>query len=180
MRTLAKLPEEQRSELGKCQICPKWSFTSVTEQTRHRKMLHPEAKRDDVAPGPSKHTCNYNIEGNVCGEILKSQHLLYKQKEELGHKRVRSETAKNQLVESQKKRKKQKEEKAVVRQIVVSVWGKKGNVSVVNVGEYNSDDGEEGTVIVDEECNATSCIIEEVILEANDEVDWIKCNECPK
>ena len=111
MSNLVKLPEEQRSELGKCQICPNRSFTSVTEQTRHRKMLHAEAKRDDVAPGPSKHTCNYKIGGNVCGEIFKSQHLLYKHKEELGHKRVRSETAKNQLVESQTKRKKQEEER---------------------------------------------------------------------
>ena len=57
MSNLVKLPEEQRSELEKCQICPNWSFISVTEQTRHRK------------------------------------HLLYKHKEELGHKRVRSETA---------------------------------------------------------------------------------------
>ena len=150
MSNLVKLPEEQRSELGKCQICPNWSFT-----------------------------CNYKIEGNVCGEIFKSQHLLYKHKEELDHKRVRSETAKNQLVESQKKRKKQEEEKAVVRQTVV-MWGKKGNVSVVNIEEYHSDDGGESTVNVGEECNATPCIIEEALLEANDEVDWIKCNECPK
>ena len=106
--------------------------------------------------------------------------MLYKHKEELGHKRIRSETAKNQLVESQKKRKKQEEEKAVARQTVVSMWGKKGNVSVVNIEEHNSDDDEEGTVNVDEECNATPCIIEEALLEANDEVDWIKCNECPK
>ena len=55
--------------------------------------------------------------------------------------------------------------------------------------EHDSDDDEERTRNVDEECtgnvdeecNATLCIIiEEAISEANDEVDWIKCNECPK
>ena len=70
--------------------------------------------------------------------------MLYKHKEELGHKRIRSETAKNQLVESQKKLKKQEEEKAVVRQTVFSMWGKKGNVSVVNIVEHNSDDDDRG------------------------------------
>ena len=44
MSNLVKLPEEQSAELGKCQIYPNWSFTSDTEQTEHRKMLHPESR----------------------------------------------------------------------------------------------------------------------------------------
>ena len=62
MVSLTELPEEQIGDLGKCIICPKWGFTSVTEQDRHRKVFHPKSKGVEVVRSGSQiHTCNYRV-----------------------------------------------------------------------------------------------------------------------
>ena len=42
-------------ELGSCQLCPNWMFSSKTEKTRHYSLLHSTTKVKESES--SKHTC---------------------------------------------------------------------------------------------------------------------------
>ena len=71
MIQLEKYSEGKADELGKCKICPDWSFSTVTEQDRNRKLLHPKQKAREIIPIEARaHKCTFKIDGKVCGEIL--------------------------------------------------------------------------------------------------------------
>ena len=59
----------------------------------------------DVVPEESqKHTCNFKIDGKICGEVFKSHHLLWKHKTNLRDKKNRFEAARKEAEESDEKR----------------------------------------------------------------------------
>lgn len=78
----SEMPSCQGSDLGKCTICPAYSFTSKTEKKRHMKVFHRRQPQDK----PLNHTCG------VCEERFSSLYKLRKHKKTSGHfKRKRKE-----------------------------------------------------------------------------------------
>ena len=196
MAKLDKFQSEQgRGDLGKCKICPNWGFSTITEQDRHRKLFHPKTKVNDVVPETSQiHTCNFKINGKVCGEIFSSHHLLWKHKTNVGHKKNRIERAKKQVQEEADKSTKQKAEKTIAKKVAKQKCIT--NCFVLSQEELEETEKEEGNSNIDmednaqisieeeevddDDCNARPCKIEKVIEKSNQTVEWVQCRLCPK
>ena len=99
--------EMDDSELGACEICPSWRFTSNAEIDRHKKILHPFETMGNVT-NKRKFICNWKTQDETtCGEVFDSSYKLQKHKEAKGHKRSRSENA------NEKEKQRKKDEYAV-------------------------------------------------------------------
>ena len=88
------ISEVDTSELGTCEICPSWKFSSNTEADRHKRLFHPYEKMYNVCT-KRKFTCNFKVDGkNGCGEVFSTQHFLTQHNNTKGHTRNRTEKAK--------------------------------------------------------------------------------------
>ena len=91
------------TEFGTCSSCPNWVFSSVTERSRHKRLLHPKMTLETLIlsskPTPLQtHICKYKIKGKQCGATFKSYHMLYKHKKQNKHMRNRERAAKESAV----------------------------------------------------------------------------------
>lgn len=109
LEMIGMLPVEtgvDTSELGYCEICPSWKFTSNSEVDRHKKLLHPLATMENVCT-KRKFTCNFKMPcGSACGQVFNTAYKLTKHKDSTGHKKTRTDMAKEQ--DDARKRKKRK------------------------------------------------------------------------
>ena len=131
--------EEARGDLGKRMVCPNWGFTSVTEQDRHRKLFHPKTKACDIVPEKSQiHKCNFKINGKVCGETFQT-HMLWKHKNNVGHKKNRKEAAKEQAEKDDDKLSKRNTEKS----FALKVTKQRTITSCLNREDQPDEEGDE-------------------------------------
>ena len=180
------------------------TFSSVTEQERHRKLVHYESKIKEVVPENSrKHKYTWKIDGVICGVTFETYHRLQKHKKATGHKRNRSEIARKQHEAAQENANKQSKEKSVAKNISkqkkVTSWmnAQQSDESEDEKQETDEEEEEEeeedsetesesqGSAhpeddIHDDDCNARPCRIEDVISKSKERVDWIQCRSCPK
>jgi hypothetical protein len=70
-------PSVQAKQLGRCNTCPSYSFSSKTEKKRHTSVYHRKVR------GERKHICSFAN----CGLTFSSYHKLYKHKKQSGHRR---------------------------------------------------------------------------------------------
>ena len=78
--TFAKPNEHLPSKsIGKCEICPAWQFSSVTEANRHIKLIHPVYKKNTL---PTK---TYQCKYNKCDLVFDTYHKLSKHRKEENH-----------------------------------------------------------------------------------------------
>ena len=79
------ISEVDTSELGTCEICPSWKFSSNTEADRDKRLFHPYEKMSNVC-AKRKFTCNFKVDGkNGCGEVFSTQYFLTQHKNTKGH-----------------------------------------------------------------------------------------------
>ena len=196
---LNKSPSEK---LGRCQICPSWSFTSKTEKKRHMSLLH----RNSTGALPlhsspnqaSKHVCNYK----GCGRQFLTYHRLYKHRKEQGHqikkRKVppsrRENTAKSKAVKTTILAYCQRSEQG-------NMTDDSDDVSFDGNEEESREECEEMEVEdtldeddADEVCTAQPCVIAELISKhspedessenneddenANEKINWVQCDTC--
>ena len=161
----------------------------MTEQDRDRKLFHPDSKVKDVVPEESqKHKCTFKINNVICGEVFKSHHLLWKHKTVLGHKKNRSEIAKNRDVLEKETATKQSKEKEIAKKIagqkIITNWVNtqtdKDEDTEEEAGGHDSGEIEEDMEVDDGDCNARPRKINNLISKSKQHVDWIQCRLCPK
>ena len=89
---------------GRCEVCPAWQFSSITEAKRNVSILHPKYKKTYL-PTKTEVTCKFK----GCNMVFSSHHSLRNHEAEKDHY-VRSRPNNNKKVEeAQQAKKRQKE-----------------------------------------------------------------------
>ena len=182
------------TELGRCNICPNWWFSSEAEKQRHRKLLHPNTKQLFLSRSNTiqtkKHVCHFKIgvENKECGQVFTSYHRLYAHKKKELHTLKSISKQKTQENKS-KDEKRRKESETIKRFFKIPV--KSTDVEDDEEKAESDDYGEEEQCGEDdcsnesqtdeekeeEECASNPCTIENC---NDDELEWIECERCLK
>ena len=198
--SLTELPTEDTGELGKCMICPNWTFTSKTEQEKHRKLFHPKSKASHVVPLESQiHRCSYKVNNKVCGESFQSRHMLFKHKQNMGHIKKRGAAAKKDFEEAQRKKRKLSQDRSVAKKVITRNGFSSDEESSaeereefeeeeesemdddeLEVESEDEEEADETEEVDDNDCNARPCSIGSIIKRKNENVAWVRCSACPK
>ena len=81
----AGMPSLASDTLGRCSICPGYSFFSAADQQRHHRLVHKGRKEQMRSTKPTKFMCSYKD----CGKSFQSRYRLQQHHQLVGHKRVR-------------------------------------------------------------------------------------------
>ena len=65
----------------KCKISSDWVFSSLAEQTQHRRIVYPKSRPRSISVRAGKHVCKFKVSRNPCGKIFSTHHQLIKHKE---------------------------------------------------------------------------------------------------
>ncbi len=91
--------------VGKCELCPSWQFSSITEAKRHVSLLHPNYKKESL-PGSDK---IFQCKFEKCDMIFPSYYKLSKHRKDENHfvrNKRSSETSTSSKQQIEAKRKK--------------------------------------------------------------------------
>jgi len=107
----------QPSKNGKCEICPSWWFSSVTEMQRHRRILHRKQPLAKIPKNPTDQlVCSFvKSDGKKCNLTFPTYHQLQKHKNKMKHKRDRKRKAEEKAQEDNEKAAKVRREKEVMK-----------------------------------------------------------------
>ena len=90
-----EMPSVKDKQLGRCEICPAYTFLSVTEKKRHMSIFHPKKSARTPQGHPKQFFCKYKIEADKeCGLSFQSMYRLNLHKKRAGHcqRKFRKET----------------------------------------------------------------------------------------
>ena len=77
----------EKANLGKCNLCPAYCYSSKTDMQRHHKIMHRGAK-DNREGQPTKKAvadCSFACPVAECGESFSSQSALQRHRQKVGH-----------------------------------------------------------------------------------------------
>lgn len=151
-------PSVVRKDLGRCNICKAYSFTSTNEKKRHISLFHRRTNTGG-APKGTEIMCNFPD----CGKLFYSKTSLSR------HKRADKHTArdlKRNIKPSGKSRIAKSSRKSLMQEIA-------------RQATFSSSDESESEQEEDELCEADPCKISNQESE-NDHIGWVACDNCKK
>ena len=82
-KTMFARPNEYlpSKSLGKCEMCPAWQFSSVTEAKRHIFLLHPSYRKESLPGNDQTYQCKFD----KCNMIFPTYYKLSKHRKEENH-----------------------------------------------------------------------------------------------